>query len=223
MPGHPRLRRASAATAGRGTPTSSASRSAGCGEVEQRVDLGHPLRERRRRPSPAQADRGEQPVEVVVGQGGRVEGAHELRDPGVDRDRARPATAAATAPRQRRQELLDVRRGGRAEREVDGRRAARGRRAAAGRTSRPPVISSAIVKTSHDPSVSSATSVESGGATTRSAGMLEQPGDQPVDPVEHLRGAASGTRRRRSCSRPPTPPASGPPDLVDCIVELSIV
>ena len=105
------------------------------GEVEQGVDLGHRVRE----PDAAlaaHADRGEQAVEVVVGQGGRVEGADELDDPGVDRDRAgrdgrrdRRSAAPPGTPRPAARWPRRAR-GGRSG-------ATRGTRAAAAPTSRP--------------------------------------------------------------------------------------
>ena len=71
--------------------------------------------------------------------------------------------------------------------------------------------------------MASATSVESGGATTCSAGTSREPGDERVDAVEHLLGQREVARRRRSCCTTAQAAASGPPDLVDCSVELSIV
>jgi serine/threonine protein kinase len=83
-------------------------------------------------------------------------------------------------------------------------------------------ISSAIVKTSHDPSAARASRVESGSATTRRPGM-------PSTPRAIARVASRAVRD--STAYPSMPiarvtahaAASGPPDLVDCMVELSIV
>ena len=83
-------------------------------------------------------------------------------------------------------------------------------------------ISSAMVKTSQLPSVSSVTSVESG-RTARS-----RPSIRSIPATS--RSTPSNVRAERS-AYPSSPmvwttaqaAASGPPDLVDCMVELSMV
>ncbi len=61
----------------------------GDGQVQQGVHLRHPLRQQAARPVADETGRGEQPVEVVVAQGGRVERPDEVRDAGIDHDRPR--------------------------------------------------------------------------------------------------------------------------------------
>jgi hypothetical protein len=84
------------------------------------------------------------------------------------------------------------------------------------------VISSAIVNTSHDPSVDSATSVESGAATTCSSGISASPASSRSTPSStcSVSAAYPSSPIVRTTAHAA---ASGPPDFVDCVVELSIV
>lgn len=84
------------------------------------------------------------------------------------------------------------------------------------------VIASVIVKTSQVPSVAKATSVESGGTTTRRAPRPRIPSTSRSTPSSTFsvsdRYPASPIVLTTAHA-----PANGPPDLVDCIVGLSIV
>ena len=163
------------------------------GEVEQGVDLGHRVRQARRRPRrscrPRRAGRRSRRRSGRPGRAARTNSTI----PGsiaIGPDATAAETAAASASR-------NSSTGGAWPRTARGGSFGRDpRNESCGCTHQPAaVIASVIVKTSHEPSVSNATSVESGSATSRSAGMRRDARDQPVDALEHL------ARSRRQVAR----------------------